>query len=122
MENNLQTIAEGLSEAEMHIIRHSLGLTYGEEIYRNHFVTGEGTVDWPHCMALVKAGLMTRRKGGPLSGGDDVFYVTEQGQQIALDAQPKLTRSQRRYRKWLDVGDATGQSFGEFLRTKDQPQ
>lgn len=27
-----------------------------------------------------------------------------------------LTRGQKRYQRWLDVADATGESFGEWLR------
>ena len=101
---------------QLHILRHSLGLNYGDEIYRNHFCTNDGTVDWPHCIALVEAGLMARQKGGPLSGGDDVFFVTSEGEKVALASQPRMTPAQKRYRRWLDTADVTGQSFGEFLR------
>jgi hypothetical protein len=106
-----QTREEGL-----HILRHSLGLNYGREPYRNHFVTGEGSTDYPHCKALVEAGLMTRQKGGALTGGDDVFFVTDAGKQIALASLQKLTPAQKRYRDWLDVSDATGESFGQYIR------
>ena len=30
----------------------------------------------------------------------------------------KLTRGQRRYREWLDVSDATGETFGDFLKRR----
>ena len=72
-----------VSEEEAHILLHSLGLTRGTEEYRNHFVTGEDTVDYPHCMALVEKGLMTRRDGSPHFGGGFVFFVTEAGKQEA---------------------------------------
>jgi hypothetical protein len=72
-----------VSEEEAHILLHSLGLTRGTEEYRNHFVTGEDSVDYPHCMALVEKGLMTRRDGSPHFGGGFVFFVTEAGKQEA---------------------------------------
>lgn len=60
-------------------MRHALGLGRGGREFRNHFVTGPGTTDYPHCEALVVAGLMRRREGNPLSGGDPVYSVTEAG-------------------------------------------
>ena len=77
-----------MNTEQLAILRHSLGLRDDGRgrAYRNHFVTGEGSTDYPHCMALVDAGLMTRRKGSALSGGDDIFIVTEAGR---LAAQPK---------------------------------
>lgn len=40
---------------ELEILRHSLGLKNNgsSRQYRNHFVTGEGSDDYPHCVALV---------------------------------------------------------------------
>jgi len=107
-----------VDETEMHIIRHSLGLTYGDKIYRNHFVTGEGSTDYPHCRALVDKGLMRKGAASPLTGGMDAFFVTDEGKALAIAAQPKLTRAQKRYREWLDVADVTNQSFGEWLKTR----
>lgn len=65
----------------INILRHSLGLRQNGlgRSHRNHFVTGEESTDWPICMALVDAGLMIRRRGSALSGGDDIFMVTEAG-------------------------------------------
>ena len=68
--------------SQLHILQHSLGLTYGKKMYRNHFCTGEGSSDHPDCMFLVCAGYMTRRKGSQITGGDDVFYVTEEGKDL----------------------------------------
>lgn len=67
-----------MSENQRHILQHSLGLSSGRQ-YRNHFCTGPGSTDYDDCMALVEQGLMTRRAGNALSGGDDIFYVTEAG-------------------------------------------
>jgi hypothetical protein len=107
----------------LHILQHSLGVDkHGQgRQYRNHFVTGEGSIDHPDCSALVRAGLMTRQKGGALTGGDDAFFVTDAGKLYVAENSPpppKLTRSQQRYRDWLRVSDATGESFIEFCRRK----
>jgi hypothetical protein len=61
-------------------------------------------------------GLMRQQAGGPLTGGDDAFFVTDAGKKVALDGLPKLSRSQERYRRWLDVADVTNQSFGDYLK------
>jgi hypothetical protein len=74
--------AKALSATQVQILQHSLGLTYGGAMYRNHFCTNEGTIDYPGCIALVNAGYMTRRKGSQITGGDDVFYVTDAGKDL----------------------------------------
>ena len=68
-----------IDKEQREILRHALGLTRGGSEYRNHFVTGPGTTDYPHCEALVAAGLMTKRPGNELSGGNDVYIVTDAG-------------------------------------------
>lgn len=105
----------------LHILQHSLGVDqYGQgEQYRNRFVTGEGSTDHPTCMALVDAGLMTRHDGSSLPfGGMDLFYVTDAGKAFVAQNSPeppKLTRSQQRYRRYLDADSSA--SFGEWLRS-----
>lgn len=76
-----------LSPEQMHILRHSLGVPEPKQsnMYRNHFVTGEGSKDHPDCMELVELGLMTRRAGNQLTGGDDLFLVTEAGKVAVLE-------------------------------------
>ena len=73
-----------VSETEMHILRHSLGVPDPGQtnMYRNYFVTGEGSIDHPDCMALVGKGLMTRRKGNAITGGMDAFFVTDDGKAL----------------------------------------
>lgn len=75
-----------MSTAQIDILRHSLGLRAdgSGRSYRNHFVTGHGSTDHPHCLALVAAGLMARRAGSPLSGGHDIFTVTAAGRRAAM--------------------------------------
>lgn len=106
---------------QLHILQHSLGLDeYGRgTMYRNHFVTGEGSIDHPVCMELVGIGYMTRRANVELCGGDDVFNVTEAGKQAAVadsPSPPKLTASRQRYRNYLAAD--TSLSFIEWLRGK----
>ena len=38
----------------------------------------------PCAEALVAAGLMKKRSGGPLSGGDPVYSVTDAGQDVLV--------------------------------------
>lgn len=68
-----------MTEEQRDIIRHALGRTRADREYRNHFVTGPGSTDYPHCEALVAAGMMTKRAGNVLSGGDDIYSVTDAG-------------------------------------------
>lgn len=103
---------------ELHILQHSLGVDqYGRgEQYRNHFVTGPGSTDYDACMSLVDKSLMTRRPGSELSGGDDIFRVTDAGKAHVAEhspAPPKLTRSQKRYQDYLDAD--CNVSFREWL-------
>lgn len=103
----------------IHILQHSLGVDqYGRgEQYRNHFVTGEGSKDYPTCVLAVALGLMTMRPGTALTGGDDLFLVTPAGRQCMADnspAPPKLTCSQRRYRAYLEADWFPG-SFREWI-------
>lgn len=107
------------AQKRLAILQHTLGLDqYGAgESYRNHFVTGERTDDYPHCAALVAAGLMVRRDGNQLSGGADVFHVTHAGRVFVAENSPrppKLSASARRYRRFL--AEDGGLRFGEWLR------
>lgn len=109
-----------MDEKILHILQHSLGVDeHGRgQQYRNHFITGEGSVDYPICAEAVERGLMEcRRKGYELYGGDDVFSVTPAGRQWMAEnspAAPKLTRSQERYQAWMHQDSS--ESFGDYLR------
>lgn len=65
------------------ILRHALGLGRSNREYRNHFVTGPGSTDYPHCEALVESGMMRRYEGCPLTGGDPMYIVTDAGKKEA---------------------------------------
>jgi len=103
----------------LHILQHSLGLDqYGQGTsHRNYFVTGMGSDDYPHCVALVADGLMTQTHGNSITGGDDVFRVTTAGREWVSEHSPpppKLTSGQRRYMAFLDEDSSL--RFGEWLK------
>lgn len=113
-----------ITPKQLHILQHTIGRdefgrprSAGNPEFRNHFVTGEGGKDHADCMALVAAGLMARRAGGQISGGDDIFHATQAGRNYVAaysPAPPKLTRSQQRYEAFLD--EDSGLTFGEWLK------
>lgn len=78
-----------LTPEQLATLKHSLGVPSAKKapstFYRSHFVTGEGSSDHPICMSLVALGLMTRRPGNPLSGGDDIFNVTGRGEAVVRE-------------------------------------
>jgi hypothetical protein len=101
---------------QLHILQHSLGLDqYGRgEIYRNHFCAGGK--DESVCRSLVALGFMREHRQTELFP----YYncsVTEAGKEAVRKFSPKppkLTRSQRRYRAFLDHD--CGLSFREWLK------
>lgn len=108
-------------DEKLHILQHSLGLDrYGQgNTYRNHFVTSNGTHDWPHCQTLVSDGLMSRFPPSALTGGSDCFVVTAAGRAYVAEHSPqppKLTDGQRRYREFLQAD--SGLTFGEWLKAR----
>lgn len=108
----------------LHILQHSLGCDkYGQgTMYRNRFVTGEGTVGWPLCGELVSLGLMQDHGPQKIAGGMHCFSVTDAGIKAMKDSSsspPKITRGQRRYQEWLKVADI-GWTFGEWLKWKSR--
>lgn len=81
-----------LTEIQRELARHALGLPNKRKTtYRNHFVTGEGSTDYPHWTAMVEAGAAKRRDGSDLTGGDDLFWLTREGAEAALRKGEKLS-------------------------------
>ena len=72
-----------ITEKQRGILRHALGTTHGGKPYRSHFVTGPDTTDFPDCVALTELGFMERRPGSAISGGYDVFIVTDAGREAS---------------------------------------
>lgn len=112
-----------LTARHVAILQHALGVDeYGKgRQYRNHFVTGPGCSDFQLCEDLVEMGCMVKQSGGGLlCEGNFCYQVTESGRRLMRENSPlpppekKMTRSQRRYRRWLDAGCVM--SFIEFVR------
>lgn len=86
-----QETSTTVTPEQMHILHHSLGITSKRsKSYRNHFVTGPGSKDYDNCVALVSMGYMTQRSGTPLTGGNDLFQVTDAGRHLAIQAKKEL--------------------------------
>lgn len=109
-----------LTQRYLEILQHSLGVDqYGRgSHYRNHYCAGGD--DEGACRELVAMGYMETFERSYLP-----YYnckVTEAGK-AAMTAQspqpPKLTRSQIRYRRFLDHD--SGLSFREWLRYYSEP-
>lgn len=111
---------EGTMNPELlHILQHSLGVDkYGRgNQYRNRFVTGPETTDFPKCIELVGLELMKDHGPQSIAAGDHCFTVTEKGK-VAMHMNspepPKLSKSQVRYRRFLNAD--SGLSFKEWLK------
>lgn len=79
-------------DRQIDLSRHALGLDgRRKRSYRNRYVTGPGNDDHAVWMAMVEAGDATRRDASTVQfGGDDIFYLTEQGARKALRKGEKL--------------------------------
>lgn len=81
-----------MTKTQRDLARHALGLPNKRKVsYRNYFVTGEGSSDYDHWVAMVAMGASRQRKGNDLSGGDDVFRLTRAGAEYALNDGEKLS-------------------------------
>lgn len=110
-------MVENLSKAEKEILLHTLGLNYGPFHSRNFFGTS-GEPDLAVCRGLVERGFMEERPAPSFMQKDErVFLATNEGKRVANTAYqaslPKLTRSQRRYRAYLECDSSL--SFFEWL-------
>lgn len=80
-----------LTAEQRGLARHALGLpNKRKQSYRNYFVTGEGSTDHPHWVAMAEAGFARRRKALRIYGGDDLFRLTKEGATAALDKGERL--------------------------------
>lgn len=111
-----------MTPEQLHILQHTLGVDqYGRgEQYRNHFCAGG--CDETICRELMALGYMRTWRGADENGqvpGYPYFNcsVTEEGKAMMLresPVPPKLSRSQKRYRRFLEAD--LGCSFSEFLK------
>ncbi len=80
-----------MTPRQLDLARHALGLpNKRRQSYRNHFVTGDWSVDYGDWQAMVAAGLARRRAGNALTGGDDLFWLTKEGATAALKRGERL--------------------------------
>lgn len=80
-----------MTPEQIELARHALGLPNSRrKSYRNHFVTGEGHSDYTNWMAMTEAGYAKRFKGNEMTGGDDLFCLTEAGAKLALKKGERL--------------------------------
>ena len=106
-----------LTPRQLEILQHALGVDqYGRgQMYRNHYCAGGE--DEIVCRELVAMGYMQTFTRSWLPSYNCMATESGKAEMIAQSPeQPKLTRSQWRYRRFLSAD--TGRSFGEWL--KDQ--
>lgn len=109
-------------ELKKHILFHSLGLDENGHgnMYRNyHCVSVEfETKELFSIREMERDGLM--REGNRINDGrDQYFIVTDKGKNLArglITPLPKLSRSQKRYRAFLDAD--SGATFKEYITQK----
>jgi len=109
-----------VTDKQLDLMRHALGYNYSPRHDRNNFCAGIGTEDHGEILKLCEAGLM--RAGRTINEGTSRYYVvTDEGHAMVSARQPpapKLTRSQKRYREWLQA--EVGCSFREWLGIKSK--
>lgn len=80
-----------MTDQQRELARHALGLpNKRRKSYRNRFVTGEGSNDYPHWLAMYEAGFASRSRGCQITGGDDLFCLTRTGAKMALNPNERL--------------------------------
>ena len=108
-----------LTPGQLHILQHSIGVDkFGQgRAYRNHYVIGADCDGFEDCKVLVALGMMDEHPPRELTGMMYCFTVTQAGRQAVKDQSPKppkLTRSQQRYRNYVQAD--CNMSFHEWLR------
>lgn len=82
-----------MTPTQRELARHALGLpNKRHESYRNHFVTGVGSIDYPEWTSLVEAGHAKRYPPSDMTGGDDLFILARQGAEAALLGKERLSQ------------------------------
>lgn len=118
----------------LEILQHSLGCdSYGRPTplgripnhddefgcYRNRFITDASSPNGLQCQKLVALGYMHDHGAQRITGGMHCYSVTQAGydaMKAASPPPPKLSRSKRRWSAYLDMREATGMTFSEYLR------
>lgn len=80
-----------LTPEQRDLARHALGLPNRRcTSYRNRFVTGPGSLDFSAWEAMVAFGAAKHRPGTILTGGNDLFWLTRDGAEAALERGERL--------------------------------
>ena len=79
-------MALALTKTQVELARHALGLPNNrKKSFRNRFVAGANSTNYPEWMAMVAMGAAKRVDASRLPfGGDDMFYLTMSGARAAL--------------------------------------
>lgn len=106
-----------ITHEQLHILQHSLGVDcYGcGRQYRNRYISDSND----DLNTLCGLGLMKDYGPWEVAGGHHFYAVTETGKQAVAEQSPrppKLTRSQKRYRAFLEADNSM--RFGEWLKLK----
>ena len=106
-----------MNPKQLEILQHSLGLDeHGQgNMYRNHFCAGGN--DETVCRELIALGYMQQHRTTEVFQ-DFNCSVTEEGKQAVRRESPKppkLTRSQKRYRAFLNAD--SDMTFGEWIKS-----
>lgn len=82
-----------MSDRQIALARHALGLPNKHCMsFRNYFVTGEGTTDYPDWEAMVAGGFARRRGPMKMFGGDYLYHLNRTGADAALKDGERLSR------------------------------
>lgn len=109
---------------ELETLRHMLGLPETRDSnvipspYRNYYAANRGD---EQLAEMARKGLVYLAGSSDALYGGDLYYATDMGKTAARASVKvrKVTRSERRYLRWLTLHDAVPDlSFGEFLRNE----
>ena len=111
-----------MKETHIDLMEHALGLTpENPKSYRNYFAAAPNGRDIEEWQCLTDNGYAECHGSRTVSGDLIYFSVSGNGQQIVYERcrikdarKPKLTRSQKRYKAYLELD--CGETFFEFLK------
>jgi hypothetical protein len=107
------------TDRQLGLMRHALGISEDTRTsYRNYFAASPNCDDHAEWLTMVENGYATNHGPKPHYADLVFFSVTEKGEILArrFAPRPKLTKSQARYRAYLDAD--MGCSFREYLMLK----
>jgi len=117
------------TEKQITLMSHALGADefYKQKgFYRNRFCAYKGGEDHQEWVGLVDAGYAVKNERAAFLNKDcDFFHCTEKAEILIRQvlherkiAEPKISRSRRRYQAYLSVSDTTDETYGQWLKNK----